>query len=277
MKNTIKSTIALLLFCTITLLSLPADAAMRTYVRNCLTGSGCVDAKDGALLNDGDGMIVVTKQSDSTYPNQQFLYTYDADAGCTESLPTYIVPDSNASSGCWVLGELPSDKVLERMLKAVDTAADEECLTYETTTGDFEWQDCDDLSNNSISELSDVVAMTEVQGDILYHNGTAWTRKAIGTDAQIPISDGTDLNYRTISGDVTIDNAGATTIGADTVALTTDTTGNYAAGDAEAGNATGVACAGSCISDSEVDDDLTISGGTVNNSVIGGARRAEGR
>ena len=35
-----------------------------------------------------------------------------------------------------------NDKILEVMLKAVDAAADEECLTYETTTGDFEWQTC---------------------------------------------------------------------------------------------------------------------------------------
>lgn len=35
-----------------------------------------------------------------------------------------------------------ADKVLESMLKAVDAASDEECLTYETTTGDFEWQSC---------------------------------------------------------------------------------------------------------------------------------------
>lgn len=32
--------------------------------------------------------------------------------------------------------------LLESAFKAVDTAADEECLTYETTTGDFEWQTC---------------------------------------------------------------------------------------------------------------------------------------
>ena len=35
-----------------------------------------------------------------------------------------------------------NDKILESMLKAVDSATDEECLTYETTTGDFEWQGC---------------------------------------------------------------------------------------------------------------------------------------
>ncbi|MCX6757322.1 MAG: hypothetical protein NTZ44_00315, partial [Candidatus Nomurabacteria bacterium] len=35
-----------------------------------------------------------------------------------------------------------ADKVTEAMLKAVDAAADEECLTYESTAGDFEWQSC---------------------------------------------------------------------------------------------------------------------------------------
>lgn len=44
-----------------------------------------------------------------------------------------------------------------------------------------------------------------------------------------------------LSGDVVTSGAVAT-IQANSVALTTDTTGNYAAGDAEAGNATGVAC-----------------------------------
>ncbi len=35
-----------------------------------------------------------------------------------------------------------ADKVLESHLKAVDAASDEECLTYESTAGDFEWQSC---------------------------------------------------------------------------------------------------------------------------------------
>jgi hypothetical protein len=44
-------------------------------------------------------------------------------------------------------------------------------------------------------------------------------------------------NYAALSGDVTSSNAGVVTIAANAVALTTDTTGNYAAGDAEAGAA----------------------------------------
>lgn len=39
-------------------------------------------------------------------------------------------------------GSLANDTILEEDLKAVDAASDEECLTYETTTGDFEWQSC---------------------------------------------------------------------------------------------------------------------------------------
>jgi hypothetical protein len=38
--------------------------------------------------------------------------------------------------------DLPANSVDEVDLKAVDSASDEECLTYETTTGDFEWQAC---------------------------------------------------------------------------------------------------------------------------------------
>ena len=45
-----------------------------------------------------------------------------------------------ASSG--TVWTIDNDAVTEAKLKAVDTANDEECLTYETTTGDFEWQDC---------------------------------------------------------------------------------------------------------------------------------------
>jgi hypothetical protein len=38
---------------------------------------------------------------------------------------------------------IADDAIEESHLKAVDAAADEECLTYESTTGDFEWQSCD--------------------------------------------------------------------------------------------------------------------------------------
>lgn len=85
-----------------------------------------------------------------------------------------------ASSGAsWTID---ADAVTESDLKAVDAAADEECLTYETTTGDFEWQACgsggsltldlaDDGSNEStaLSELAtdndDYSVVTEPSAD----------------------------------------------------------------------------------------------------------------
>jgi hypothetical protein len=64
------------------------------------------------------------------------------------------------------------------------------------------------------------------------------TYNLTGTTTQIPIFDGAGApTVAALSGDVTMTNAGVVTIGADKVALTTDTTGNYAAGDAEAGAA----------------------------------------
>ena len=38
--------------------------------------------------------------------------------------------------------EITDDELLEADLKAVDSPTDEECLTYEATGGDFEWQTC---------------------------------------------------------------------------------------------------------------------------------------
>lgn len=39
-------------------------------------------------------------------------------------------------------GSLANDTIVEADLKAVDAAGDEECLTFESTVGDFEWQTC---------------------------------------------------------------------------------------------------------------------------------------
>lgn len=64
------------------------------------------------------------------------------------------------------------------------------------------------------------------------------TYNVTGLTTEIVIFDGAGAPaVAALSGDVTMTNAGVVTIGADKVALTTDTTGNYAAGDGEAGAA----------------------------------------
>lgn len=72
-------------------------------------------------------------------------------AGVLDWVADDDIPDSGDFTNLALSGDVSSsalvttigaDKVLESHLKAVDAAVDEECLTYESTTGDFEWQTC---------------------------------------------------------------------------------------------------------------------------------------
>jgi hypothetical protein len=69
-----------------------------------------------------------------------FLQTGDALAG--DDITDGSVDASELATSSVETAEILDGTILEADLKAVDTAADEECLTYETTTGDFEWQAC---------------------------------------------------------------------------------------------------------------------------------------
>jgi len=59
-----------------------------------------------------------------------------------------------------------------------------------TTTMDY-WETqqtartADDLTDNSISDLNDVAAMTEITGDLLYYGLTGWTRLATSTNGYV--------------------------------------------------------------------------------------------
>lgn len=70
------------------------------------------------------------------------------DTNCSVTAPL-SANDTIALSGDWsgsgttaITTTIVAEAVEESMLKAVDSPSDEECLTYETTTGDFEWQTC---------------------------------------------------------------------------------------------------------------------------------------
>lgn len=50
--------------------------------------------------------------------------------------------DVAGSGATAITTTIGADKILESMLKSVNAPTDELCLTYELTTGDFEWQSC---------------------------------------------------------------------------------------------------------------------------------------
>lgn len=69
---------------------------------------------------------------------------------------------------------------------------------------------------------------TIVNGDVSASAAIALSKLATGTSAQVIVADSSGVpTYRTLSGDVTISNTGVTSIAANSVALGTDTTGDY--------------------------------------------------
>jgi len=93
---------------------------------------------------------------------------------------------------------LTADGVEESHLKAVDTAADEECLTYEATVGDFEWQSCSGTETNDLEGNSPSTIQT---GEILIGQGAG------------------DASFNTVSGDATLSSAGVLTIASRTESI----------------------------------------------------------
>lgn len=71
---------------------------------------------------------------------------------------------------------------------------------------------------------------TIVNADVNSSAAIALSKLASGTSAQVIVANSSGVpTYTTLSGDVTISNTGVTTIAANSVALGTDTTGNYVA------------------------------------------------
>jgi len=92
---------------------------------------------------------------------------------------------------------IANDKVLEVHLKAVDTASDEECLTYESTTGDFEWQACGGGSQTPWTSAIDGGGfdLSNV-GLITASSFTATSTTATSTFKDIQLGDATDFGRK---------------------------------------------------------------------------------
>jgi hypothetical protein len=90
---------------------------------------------------------------------------------------------------------IASDAIEEAMLKAVNSPTDEYCMTYESTTGDFEWQVCGSAETNSLETTITGIEDTEI---------------LVGTGSNT-------ASFVVMSGDATLSNAGALTIASDAI------------------------------------------------------------
>jgi fibronectin-binding autotransporter adhesin len=101
---------------------------------------------------------------------------------------------SSTGLGSTVIG---NDKITEAMLKAVDAASDEECLTYESTVGDFEWQSCGGGGGLSDGDMGDITVSGS--GTVLTIDSGAITSTTIADDTidWVDIADATTLDAST--------------------------------------------------------------------------------
>lgn len=81
-----------------------------------------------------------------------------------------------SSSG--LVTTIGADKILESHLKAVNAAGDEDCLTYEITTGDFEWQTC---GAGGSSSFADLTSGTNTTAAMIVGTGASLTTSGSGT------------------------------------------------------------------------------------------------
>lgn len=125
-----------------------------------------------------------------------------------------------------VTANINDNSILEADLKAVDSASDEDILTYESTTGDFEWHSPTDLEAGfeavlDLSDLQGTVTDAQVPDSITVDSANAVEGTDLGTltDGKICVYDlantEIDCNYTDQTGagggdEVSIDGAGVT-------------------------------------------------------------------
>jgi len=74
--------------------------------------------------------------------------------------------DVSGSGATSIAVTVAANAIEESMFKVVDTPSDEECLTYETTTGDFEWQTCGSGSGLAEADIDTEAELTAILTDV---------------------------------------------------------------------------------------------------------------
>lgn len=119
---------------------------------------------EGATADAFEGLVTLTDPTaDRTFtlPDRSGTVALSGD-----TLTGDISATLNASGATTTT--IGADKVLESHLKAVDAAGDEECLTYEATGGDFEWQACGGASLPVVDTTSVVEGSVDATKEIRF-------------------------------------------------------------------------------------------------------------
>lgn len=157
--------------------------------------------------------------------------------------------DVSGSGTTAITTTIGSDKILESMLKAVDAASDENILTFESTTGDFEWHTCAEITGSA-----DLCDGSDASGGGI-----------TGTDTHVLFFDGTD----TPAGDAGLTyNKTTNALTADTFlgALTGNVTGNVSGTAATVTGAAQASITSLGTLTTLTVDDITINGNTISSA-----------
>ncbi|MEK7152358.1 MAG: hypothetical protein AAB834_00275, partial [Patescibacteria group bacterium] len=121
-------------------------------------GTDTLTLAGGTLVLPNTGLQVGSSTPFSDSSGTLTFQNVDAIDATTETTLESAIDIAGDISGTGLAAvTIGADKVLESMLKAVDAAADEECLTYESTVGDFEWQTCGGSgADTALSNLASV-------------------------------------------------------------------------------------------------------------------------
>lgn len=125
----------------------------------------------------------------------------------------FTVGDGTITNAKLANNSVTSDKIAPGTVIAADIAAGTVTAT--------------ELADGAVTS-GKILDGTIVNGDINASAAIALSKLASGTSAQVVLANSSGVpTYTTLSGDVTISNTGVTTIQPNSVALGTDTTGNY--------------------------------------------------
>jgi hypothetical protein len=155
-------------------------------------GRACWDSDDN-ILYVGDGSTQVTIIKSGAIVNADIAAAAAiaySKLAALNSAQVIVGNGSNVATAVDMTGDVTisnagvtaigADKITEAMLKAVDSATDEDILTYESTTGDFEW--------HTIGNRLDIIGST--RGSVLYRGASDWAVLTPGTAAYPLLSSG---------------------------------------------------------------------------------------